>query len=120
MSTSVTERSYASGYLIRDALLMLAEDKWRPLVFLELARRGEMNFGQIRRSISGVRPKGLTKALRALEDSHLVDREVCFGSITRVAYRLTSRAHQAVPLLLQLSDCLLGDADDRSGRLHRA
>jgi DNA-binding HxlR family transcriptional regulator len=93
---------------IRQAVLLFAEDKWRLIVFLELARSGEMQFGEIRRAVSGIRPKALTKALRALEDSALLCREVRDGVPTRVAYRLTERANLAVPILVELSDWLFG------------
>lgn len=95
-----------------DALFMLADDKWRPLVFLELAHQGEMQFGQIRRSLAGVRPKGLTKALRALEAASLVDRQVTPSVPPRVAYRLTDRAYSALPILIKLSNCLLGETEE--------
>jgi DNA-binding HxlR family transcriptional regulator len=95
---------------IRSALELVAEDKWKLVVLLELARHGERKFGELRRAIPGIRTKALTKSLRALEKGGLLDREVILGIPTRVSYRLTERAHLAIPILLQLQEWLVATA----------
>ncbi len=94
---------------IRTALESVAENKWKLVVFLELARRGELKFGELLRAVPGIRTKALTKSLRSLERSALLHREVILGVPTRVGYRLTDRAQLAVPILLQLQHWLLAE-----------
>ena len=89
---------------IRAALDAIGHDKWKLVVFLEVARTGVLRFRQLLRAVPKIRTKALTKALRALENDGLVDRRVYEGSQPRVEYRLTPRAAALVPILLQLQD----------------
>jgi DNA-binding HxlR family transcriptional regulator len=100
---------------LRDALEAIADDKWKIVVILRLGRQGEMKFGEILRAMPGIRTKALTKSLRALEKTRLVDREVILGVPTRVSYRLTDRAHLAIPILLQLQNWLVSTEVPEAG-----
>ena len=76
--------------LVREVLERVA-DKWTLLVLDALEEGGELRFNELRRRISGVSQKMLTKTLRQLERDGLVTRRLYPEIPPRVEYRLTAR-----------------------------
>lgn len=76
--------------LVREVLERVA-DKWTLLVLEALEEGGELRFNELRRRISGVSQKMLTKTLRQLERDGLVTRRLYPEIPPRVEYRLTAR-----------------------------
>ena len=93
------------------ALTAIFDGKWKLFVLFELAYSGEMTFGQIHRAIPGIRQKGLTSALRSLEAAALVHRNVISTRPIRVAYRVTVRTQNALPLVKELAGMLFTEVE---------
>lgn len=93
------------------ALDLIAKDKWRLVVLLQLSRRGKMQFGEIGRAIPGIRSKALAQSLRALVNGQLLDRHILPGTPTRVSYALTERARAAVAILGSLQNWFIESAE---------
>ncbi|MGW1075035.1 winged helix-turn-helix transcriptional regulator [Streptomyces sp. NPDC002537] len=80
------------------AMLDLLANKWSALAIGAL-EEGPQRFGALQRLLQGVSPKVLTRTLRRLEDTGLVDRTVYPVVPLHVEYALTALGHSAaVPL----------------------
>lgn len=84
--------------------LQVMGGKWKPIILYHLATVGVMRFSELRRSISGVTERMLSKQLRELEADSIVHREVYREVPPRVEYSLTPMGQGLVPILKQLRD----------------
>ena len=75
-------------------MLDLLADKWSALA-LGALEEGPRRFGELKRRLDGISPKVLTKVLRRLEESALIDRVVYAEVPPRVEYSLTELGHDA-------------------------
>jgi DNA-binding HxlR family transcriptional regulator len=78
-------------------------DTWSMPLLVELGR-GERRFRELQRCMVGISPRMLTRALRALEQDGLVDREAHPGPAQAVTYRLTPQGCSLVWALRPLLD----------------
>ena len=79
-------------------------DKWSMLVLcsLDQSETGVMRFNELHAHMSDCSQKMLSKTLKELNESHLVDRKVYPEVPPRVEYKLTKRGLMLIPLLNQL------------------
>lgn len=84
--------------------LQVMGGKWKPIILYHLATEGVMRFSELRRSISGVTERMLSKQLRELEADAIVHREVYREVPPRVEYSLTAMGQGLVPILKELRD----------------
>lgn len=75
--------------------------KWKGMVLFYLLE-GKMRFSELMRAIGCVTQRMLTKQLRELEASGLVNRIVYAEVPPRVEYELTSEGESLRPLLMEL------------------
>ncbi len=73
-------------------------DKWTVLVVGQLAH-GTRRFGELRREITGISPKVLTQALRALERDGILTRHVYASVPPKVEYTLTPLGRTLIDLV---------------------
>lgn len=84
-----------------EATLDVISGKWKGVILYHLLE-GTLRFGELRRRLSGVTQRMLTKQLRELEESGLVARTVYAEVPPRVEYRLTDEGRSLEPLLRAL------------------
>lgn len=82
----------------------LLSGKWKLIILGTLLRNGTMRFMELKRSLSGIAPKKLSKDLQDLELNELVRREVMNTKPITVEYSITEHGRTL--------DNLIGEAID--------
>ena len=79
-------------------------DKWSMLVLYSLAQSetGVMRFNELHAHMSDCSQKMLSKTLKQLQESHLIDRKVYPEVPPRVEYWLTDTGKSLIPAIDQL------------------
>jgi DNA-binding HxlR family transcriptional regulator len=98
----------------------LVAHKWTVTIIHHLYQaRGPLRFRQLQRLVDPITQKELTKRLRQLERSGLVDREIFAEVPPRVEYRLTELGATLIPALGPLHEWaeLHADAIDANQRM---
>ncbi|EKK00606.1 transcriptional regulator, HxlR family [Rhodopirellula baltica SH28] len=85
-----------------EATLELIGGKWKGIVLYYLVVDGRLRFSVLKRKVGCVTQRMLTKQLRELEDSGLVNRIVYAEVPPRVEYELTEEGESLTPVLLTL------------------
>lgn len=85
-----------------EATLELIGGKWKGIVLYYLMVDGRLRFSVLKRKVGCVTQRMLTKQLRELEDSGLVNRIVYAEVPPRVEYELTEEGESLKPVLLTL------------------
>ena len=80
-----------------ETTLSLMGDKWKVLIVRDLLT-GTKRFGELKRSLTGISQKVLTKHLRAMEERGLVHRKVYAEVPPRVEYSLTELGRSLEPV----------------------
>lgn len=78
--------------------------KWKLVILYLLTRQGIMRFSDLRREISGVTERMLSKQLRELEQDGLVRREVYKQVPPKVEYSLTDLGCSLIPILMSMRE----------------
>ena len=78
--------------------------KWKPVILYKLAREGILRFSDLRREISGVTERMLSRQLRELERDGLVHREVYKQVPPKVEYSLTKLGCSLIPILVSMRE----------------
>jgi DNA-binding HxlR family transcriptional regulator len=81
-----------------EATLDLIGGKWKGVVLYHLAD-GMLRFNELRRRLTGVTQRMLTKQLRELEEVGLIVRTVYAEVPPRVEYRLSPRGESLKPVI---------------------
>jgi DNA-binding HxlR family transcriptional regulator len=81
-----------------EATLDLIGGKWKGVVLYHLAD-GMLRFNELRRRLTGVTQRMLTKQLRELEEVGLIVRTVYAEVPPRVEYRLSQRGESLKPVI---------------------
>lgn len=84
-----------------EATLERIGGKWKGVILYHLLE-GTHRFGELRRKLTSVTQRMLTKQLRELEESGLVSRTVYAEVPPRVEYRLTQLGETLRPVVLAL------------------
>lgn len=77
--------------------------KWKPLILFEL-KNGKRRFGELLRSVMGVRHKVLTEQLKQLEADGIIQRQEYNEVILRTEYSLTEYGESLRPLLQMMAE----------------
>ena len=88
--------------LVRDVLTRVG-DKWSVLIVTALGD-GSLRFSELKRKVSGISQRMLTRTLRNLERDGLVSRKVYPTVPPRVDYQLTTLGMTLLDNVMQLAD----------------
>jgi len=89
--------------------------KWKSVIVYHLLRDGTLRFNELRRRLTGITQRMLTRQLRELEEDDLVRRTVYAEVPPRVEYDLTDTGRSLEPVIAVLK--AWGDARrSRTGR----
>ena len=77
--------------------------RWKVMVIYWLLQ-GDRRFNQLQRDLAGITHRTLTKQLKEMEASGLVERRDFRESPARVEYRLTPLGRSLEPILLAMHD----------------
>ncbi|WKB35832.1 helix-turn-helix domain-containing protein [Terrilactibacillus sp. S3-3] len=83
---------------VEDALSILV-GKWKPIILLYLLRYGTLRFSELKRNVTGITQKMLTKQLRELEEEDIVKRVVYPQVPPKVEYSITEYGRSLQPIL---------------------
>lgn len=86
-----------------EAVLDLIDGKWKGVILYHL-QDGSLRFNVLRKRLTGITQRMLTKQLRELEQSGLIVRTVFAEVPPRVEYRLSSLGESLRPVLTMLQD----------------
>src|ERR1700741_3938012 len=81
-----------------EATLDLIDGKWKGVVLYHLAT-GTLRFNELRRRLTGITQRMLTKQLRELEESGLIVRTVYAEVPPRVEYSLSKEGQTLLPVI---------------------
>lgn len=85
-----------------ESTLSFLDGKWKGVILYHLLQDGTLRFGELRRRLSAVTQRMLTKQLRELEESGLVTRTVFAVVPPRVDYSLTRLGQSLQPVIVAL------------------
>ncbi len=83
---------------IRDTQELLS-GKWKTEIIGALYYRGKLRFMDLKRQLSGIAPKVLSKELKDLEMNHLISRTVLDTMPITVEYDLTAQGKSLYPVI---------------------
>ena len=109
-----------SPFCPAETTLELISGRWKPLVIWRLLK-GERRFNQLQRDLSqgqggAITHRTLTRALREMEASGLVERRD-YGEVPpRVGYSLTEKGRSLAPVLAAMEAWALAHGESPRGR----
>ncbi len=77
--------------------------RWKGVVLHHLLENEYLRFNELHRRLHGINQRMLTKQLRELEESGLVDRTIYAEVPPRVEYRITTEGETLRPLITMLA-----------------
>ncbi|WP_420852321.1 winged helix-turn-helix transcriptional regulator [Oceanirhabdus seepicola] len=95
------EKSYRCYF---ELTLDLIGGKWKPIILYYLGFHGTLRYAELRRCLSKITERMLTKQLRELEMDKMVNRKIYPQIPPKVEYSLTEKGKSLIPLLNQLKD----------------
>lgn len=87
-----------------ESTLSLLDGKWKGVILYHLLTDGTLRFNELRRRLSAVTQRMLTKQLRELEEAGIVSRTVFPVVPPRVDYALTPLGLSLEPVILALDN----------------
>ena len=78
--------------------------KWKSIILYRLAEFSVLRFGEMRKSMSEITERMLSKQLRELEADGLIERKVYNQIPPKVEYRLTEIGCKLIPVLNMMKD----------------
>ncbi len=78
--------------------------KWKPLILYHIDKHGVIRYGELRREITKINERMLTRQLRELEKWDLVNRKVFQQVPPKVEYSLTETGKSVMPIMFDLRD----------------
>ncbi len=84
--------------------LDLIGGKWKPILIFHIGNNEKLRYGELKRLLPDISERVLSRELRALEASNLINREVFDEKVLRVEYSLTSVGREVLPVLNALTE----------------
>jgi DNA-binding HxlR family transcriptional regulator len=96
---------------LKREILAHAGNRWSLGVLHILGTRGSLRYGEIRRSLTGVTQRMLTRTLRHLERDGLISRCDYEEKLPRVVYAITDKGKEMLLQMLPLWSWIITSAD---------
>lgn len=77
--------------------------KWKPLIIYHIGNNKRLRYGELKRLIPDMSERVLSRELRELENSNIVNREAFEEKVLRVEYTLTPIGNEVLPVLNALT-----------------
>ncbi|MFI3252152.1 MAG: helix-turn-helix domain-containing protein [bacterium] len=77
--------------------------KWKPIIIYHIGNKTNIRYGELRRVIPTISERVLSRELRELEATNLINRNTYEEKILRVEYSLTDIGNEILPILNQLT-----------------
>lgn len=77
--------------------------KWKPIIIFHIGDKGLLRYGELKRLIPDINERVLSRELRELEASKIINREAFEEKILRVEYSLTEVGNDVLPVLKALT-----------------
>lgn len=87
-----------------DIVLRVLMGRWKTSILKSIADRGTLHFGALKRELSGISHKVLTRQLRDLEHDGILQRQISIKSRPEMHYSLTLRGRELQEVLDSISD----------------
>jgi DNA-binding HxlR family transcriptional regulator len=87
-----------------EAAMQVLEGKWKLLILHQLCERGTMRFKELERRIPNINPGMLTKELKALEESGMIERHAYATIPPTVEYSLSEFGATLKPVVASICD----------------
>ena len=94
-----------------DAYLSIFGNRWNLLILNELFN-GPKRFNELKRSLSPVTQTVLTRHLKALEDSDVIERKVIDGSPPSVYYAISKEGFSVIPSMISSYNWIIQHVPD--------
>lgn len=78
--------------------------KWKPIVLYHIGNKGVLRYGELKRLVPDVSERVLSRTLRELEQSNMIERNAYDEKTLRVEYTLTAIGEEVLPLLNSLTE----------------
>ncbi|HAU5566534.1 TPA: transcriptional regulator [Serratia fonticola] len=95
---------------LKREILAHAGNRWSLGVLHILGTRGPLRYGEIRRHLTGVTQRMLTRTLRHLERDGLISRQDYHEKLPRVVYTMTSTGEEMLLQMLPLWSWIITSA----------
>lgn len=86
-----------------DLTLDIIGGKWKPILIYHIGNQEVLRYGEIKRLIPNISARVLSRELRELETSNIVNRKEYKEKVLRVEYTLTDSGKDVLPLLNELT-----------------
>lgn len=83
--------------------LSIIGGKWKSILIYHIGTNGKIRYGELKRMVPNISERVLSRELRELEKSSIINREVFDEKILRVEYSLTLIGNEVLPLLQGLT-----------------
>lgn len=83
--------------------LNLIGGKWKPIILFHIGNSKKIRYGELRRLIPHMSERVLSRELRDLEASKIINREEFREKVLRVEYSLTDVGNEVLPVLNALT-----------------
>lgn len=77
--------------------------KWKPIILYHIGNNKNVRYGELRRLIPTISERVLSRELRELENTKLINRNTFEEKILRVEYSLTDIGNEILPVLNSLT-----------------
>lgn len=77
--------------------------KWKPIILYHIGVEGVLRYGELKRLIPSINERVLSRELKELESSNIINRESYPEKVLRVEYSLTPIGKDVLPVLQSLT-----------------
>lgn len=78
--------------------------KWKPIIIYHIGNKQNVRYGELRRLIPTISERVLSRELRELESTNIINRNTYEEKILRVEYSLTKIGDELLPVLNALTN----------------
>lgn len=100
----MSDASLRSFNCSMELTLDLIGGKWKPILIYHIGNSEKIRYGELKRLIPHLSERVLSRELRELEASNIINREEFKEKVLRVEYTLTQDGKNVLPILNALTE----------------